>query len=160
VWLRRIPADVREVPVPGERLLAWGRDGRGQPTVVTTAALYLPDRAGYRRLPFDQVASATWSEETLEVVLVGPAHETFRVRLDEPGEVPPVVRERVTASIVLTEHVPLEGELGALITARRVSGRDGLRWSVVFDPGLDPADPALRRRADAAIAELRSSRGV
>ena len=158
--IRRAPADVREVPAPGERLLAWGRDRSGAPTVVTTAALYLPDRSGYRRLPFDQIATAAWAEDVLEVVLVGTAHETFRVGLDEPGEVPPVVRERVTSSIVLSEHVPLEGPLGALITARRVTGRDGLRWSVVFDPGLDPADQELRRRADAAIADLRSSRGV
>jgi hypothetical protein len=128
--------------------------------VVTAAALYVPDRSGHRRLPFDQVASAVWSDDTLEVVLVGPARESFRVRLDEPGEVPPVVRERVTSSIVLSEHVLLEGPLGALITARRVPGRDGLRWSVVFDAGLDPSDPALRLKADAAIVELRSSTGV
>ena len=35
-----------------------------------------------------------------------------------------------------------------------------LRWSVVFDAGLDPSDPALRDQADDALADLRTSLGV
>jgi hypothetical protein len=52
------------------------------------------------------------------------------------------------------------GERGARFVARRVAGSSELRWSVVFDVGLDPADPDLRRRADAILGELRTSLGV
>ena len=73
---------------------------------------------------------------------------------------PPTLRERVTASIALSEHVDFAGGAGARITARRVPGKDGLTWNVVFDPGLDPGDPDLRRSADAAIAQLKSATGL
>ncbi len=70
------------------------------------------------------------------------------------------MRERVTASIVIQHHALLDGDLGARFVARRVPGSVDLRWSVVFDAGLDPRSPDLRRRADTALAELRTSLGV
>jgi hypothetical protein len=155
------PAQVRRVVAPGERALAWGKDGLGQVVVVSTLALYVPGRSGdHERLPYDKIASAGWDDPTLEVVLVGRGGQRHLLRLDEPGEVPPTLRERVTASIALSEHVDLVGGAGARITARRVPGKDGLTWNVVFDPGLDPGDPDLRRSADAAIAQLKSSTGL
>jgi hypothetical protein len=57
-------------------------------------------------------------------------------------------------------HVALRGEAGARFLGRRVPGSTDLRWSVVFDAGLDPRDPVLRARADDALAVLRSSLGV
>ncbi len=156
-----VPGDVRLVVGAGERVIAWGRDGHGDPVAVSALALYLPTAsAGHERLPFEGIASAGWAEETLEVTTVGPDRRRYLVRLDEPGEVPPTVRERVTASIALSERVVLGPGAGARITARRVSGQDTLTWNVVFDPGLDPADPRLRDLAAAAVAELRSSTGL
>jgi hypothetical protein len=155
------PSQVRRVVADGERVIAWGKDGLGEAVVVSTLALYVPNRTGdHERLPFEQIASAVWADPALEVVLVGRRGMKHLVRLAEPGEVPPTVRERVMASIALSEHVEFRGGAGARITARRVPGRDGLSWNVVFDPGLDPSDPDLRRSADAAIAQLRSSSGL
>ncbi|HEY5032134.1 MAG TPA: hypothetical protein VIJ54_06645 [Actinomycetes bacterium] len=155
------PAQARQVAAHGERVIAWGRDGLGQPVVATTVALYVPGRSGdHERLPYETIAAAVWADPTLELTLVGRSRLRHLVRLDEPGEIPPVVRERVTASIALSEHIDLGGGGGARITARRVPGEDGLTWNVVFDPGLDASDPALRARADAAIAQLRSSTGL
>jgi hypothetical protein len=76
------------------------------------------------------------------------------------GTIAGVVRERVNASIVVQDRITLSGRAGARVVARRVPGSTDLRWSVVFDPGLDPGDPALRAAADAALAELRASLGV
>lgn len=113
------------------------------------------------RIAFETVAAASWEDPVLVVALVGADRRTYRIRLDDPGEIPPTVRERVTASIVISERLLVDGRLGARFTARRPPGGDEeLTWSVLFDPGLDPADPTLRRWADAAIAELRASRGV
>jgi hypothetical protein len=155
------PADVRRVAEPGERVIAWGRDGHGDTVAVSTLALYLPSPSGaHERLGFERIASAGWVEDTLTVTTVGPLARRYHVRLDEPGEVPATVRERVTASIALSERVVLGPGVGARITARRVSGQDAVTWNVVFDPGADPADPVLRDLATAAIAELRSSTGL
>ena len=81
--------------------------------------------------------------------------------MDEHGLVPQTVRDRVTASIVVTEHVPLAGSAGARVTARRSPvGDGGVTWNVVFDTGLDASDPGLRAAADAAIERLREATGL
>lgn len=159
------PAQVRravaDLGVPGERVIASATDVLGEAVGVTTRALYLPNRSGdYDRLPFETISSASWTDPILELVLVGQRGFRRLVRLEQPGEVPPVVRERVMASIAVSEHVDLGGGGGARVTARRVPGEDALSWNVVFDPGLDPADPQLRSRADAAIGQLRASLGL
>jgi hypothetical protein len=155
------PAQARRVVADGERVIAWGSDGLGQPVVVSTVALYVPGRSGdHERLPFETVASAVWADPTLELTLVGRRGVRHLVRLDEPGEVPPVVRERVMASIALSEHIDFADGGGARITARRVPGEEQVTWNVVFDSGLDAADPGLRGQANAAIAQLKASTGL
>lgn len=159
--LRRTPADVRALVGDGERILAWAPV---QPTgyaVATDAALYLPVPQ-ILRLPWDLITKATFSDAAVLVVEgrqePGSRDRAWRVVLTDPGALPTVVYERVTSSVVVSERVDLRGELGARIVARRVG--DGLRWTVTFDAGLDPKDPALRAEADAALAELRSTLGV
>jgi hypothetical protein len=144
----------------GERLLAWGRTDRGDPVGVTTKAVYVPDDGRLVRVGHERIATATWDDPDLVVVLVGPETPTYRVVLDEPGEVPPVLRERVTSTIVVTERVDLLPGVGARITARRAPGADTVSWAVVFDPGVDATDPELRRLAGEAIERIRTSRGV
>jgi len=155
------PGAVRDVVAQGERVIAWALDGNGDPVAVSTLALYLPTPSGvHDRLEFDRIASAGWAEDVMTVTMVGAGGRRHRVHLQQPGEVPPAVRERVTASIALSEHVSLGPGAGARITARRLPGGDELTWNVVFDPGLDPADPQLRTRAESAITRLRSSTGL
>jgi len=71
-----------------------------------------------------------------------------------------VVNERVKASVVVQHHVPLRGDKGVRIVARRVPGGTDVTWRVTFDPGLDPQDPALRADAEAALAEVRTTMGL
>lgn len=161
--LRRssVPDDVRTVPAAGERVLAWGRDLAGRPVVASETALYLPDLdGGHERLAYLAIARAAWNDPVLEVVTGAPTQRRHVVDLALPGEVPPTVRERVMATILVSERVPISGGKGALVTARRVPGQDAPTWSVVFDSGLDPADPALRAVADAAIRALRATSGL
>jgi len=159
----RPPAEVR-ARVPGERVLAWMAVGASS-VVATDRALTLPTGAvGELRVPWDRVLRASWEPEVFELTaqpVDGGRPVVTRVRIDgEPGVLPEVVRERVTASIVVQHHAVLDGERGARFIARRVPGSADLRWSVVFDAGLDPADPQLRRSADDVLATLRASLGV
>ncbi len=162
---RGTPPAVKALVAPGERVLAWSYARGGAVVVASTLAAYLPDPAGtggeLARVPYEQVASATWDEPVLDVVTVGPRRRRFVVELDQPGLVPETVRDRVTASIVVSERVLLVGTLGARVTARRAPAGDSeVTWHVIFDAGLDPADPALRAAADAAIDTLRASTGL
>jgi hypothetical protein len=144
-------------------VLAWTESGASELAALDTALL-LPVGSQVERIPWDLVLRASWSEGWLEVSAQerpgGPA-STHRVPFTgRPGALPDVVRDRVNASIVLQHHVPLEGDRGARIVARRQPSSTDLRWSVVFDPGLDPSDPGLRAAADEALAVLRGSLGV
>ncbi len=156
-----VPDDVREVLTTGERVLAWGRDVTGRPVVASELAVYLPAAGGgSERVAYAGIARAVWSDPVLEVVTAAPDQRRLVVDLETPGELPPTVRERVMSTILLSQRVPIAGGRGALVIARRVPGRDDVAWSVVFDAGLDPADPALRATADAAIRAIRSSTGL
>lgn len=148
---RRTPAAVRE-RAAGRDALAWaGADGGW--LVATRDRLLLPDGD---EVTWDRVIRATWDTPVLELVL---ADRRVRMTLDEPGRVPDVVNERVRASVVAQHHVPLRGDAGVRLVARRTP--DGsVTWRVTFDTGLDPADPRLREAADAALAELRAALGL
>jgi hypothetical protein len=159
--LRRPPEEVRALVARGERVLAWARTQPAGFAVATDQALYLPVPETLR-MPWDLISKATFSDEAI-LVVDGRAEpqardRAWRVLLEDPGALPTVVYERVTSSVVVSEHVLLRGDLGARFVARRAG--DGVRWTVTFDAGLDPRDMALRAEADAALAELRATLGV
>ena len=158
----RPPAEVR-ARAEGERVLAW-LPSVGSSLVATDRTLLLPEGTTPERVPWDRVLHASWDATSLRITVQDPSGgrpTELRVPvLEDHGSLPEVVRERVKASIVVQHHVELHGEQGARIVARRTPGDTVLRWSVVFDPGLDPSDPVLRALADEALAALRGSLGV
>jgi hypothetical protein len=158
----RPPAEVRR-RADGHRLLAWLPSGSSS-LVATDAALVLPEGSVPPSIPWDLVVRVTWGADHVEVTAQprpGARPEVHRVGFTgAPAAMAETVRERVTSSIVVQHHVELVGERGARLVARRVPGSDELRWSVVFDAGLDASDPALRDQADAALSALRASLGV
>jgi hypothetical protein len=90
----------------------------------------------------------------------GRLQRPLRLRIDASRDLPPAVHDRVTASVVISERVDLGDGATALLVARRDSDDGSIGWSVVFDAGLDPADPDLRRAADAALEQYRGSLGI
>ncbi|MBB3043907.1 hypothetical protein [Nocardioides soli] len=157
----------------GERLLAdaVAADAR---LGGTRDALYVVRTLGHDRLgleetvriPWEQVQAADWDQDTstLRVSEVGawgerrPEH-TFN--LTEPGRLLELVRERVTASVVLQRHVPVDGRRGVRVIARRAPrGDQPIAWFYEYDEGVDPDDPAVRRAAAEAFAEARAAVGA
>ena len=67
------------------------------------------------------------------------------VRIADPGRLLQLVRERVTASVLLQRRVSLPGSRkGLMVVARRSPHRGGeISWAVEYDVGVDPADPAV-----------------
>ncbi len=164
-WRRPLDNRVSDVLAgsTGERLLAWGELAGGSVAVCTDVALHVPDR----RIPWELVVRAAWSEEFLDLVVQpAPGLPTAHVRLrfDAPGEVPAVVRERVEwtvlASHAVTLQLPDGTAGGATLNARRAPGTGEVRWSVAFEPGIDPADPQWRAAADQALSRIRAQTGI
>ena len=150
-----------------ERVVAWASTATGA-VLATPVGLWLP---GYpERLPWHLIDKATWKDGTLTVV---PAVDTGggvleeqaprAVRLTVPRDLPNTVRVRVQKAIAFTRHhpLPLDGpRRGVRVVGRRVPGRDGVSWQLVFDRGVDRDDPALRAAAAAYVEQARAELGV
>lgn len=146
----------------GERVLALARTSDGAEVVGTRDALFLP---GGVRIPWEQVQAADWDNDaaTLSVAEVGtwgderPVHT---VAVEEAGLLLELVRERVTASVILQRHAPVRGALGLFVIARRAPrGDQPLQWSFEYDKGLDPDAPEVKAAAIAALERARDEVG-
>jgi hypothetical protein len=128
----------------------------------TREALYLDGT----RLAWEDVEAADWDRDTeqLRVAEVGhwgeprPEH---RYAVSEPRRLLELVRERVTASVLLVRHVPIDGRRGVRVIARRPpAGNRALRWVYEYDEGIDPDDPAVRLAAQTALVAARDEVGL
>ena len=153
-FLRRrpkLPAALRPPLDADERVLAWAATGPDRAVVATNRGVWLPDRG---RLCWHQIHKAAWSGRELVITPAEVAEERagYTVLVDapvltylllEPGEVPEQVRTRVTRSVAYTAHHQLQVDDvavgGVRVVGRRVSGADGLSWSVRYDAGT-PVD--------------------
>jgi hypothetical protein len=148
----------------GERILATATDVSDRWVVATDRALYLPtDGTTSHRIPWERVEHAEWDRdaEVLRVTETAPLGDqlpVFVVRFDPPdGRLLPLVRERISASVVVEQHVRLQGKQGVRVIARRPLGRAGdLVWAVAFDDDLDPQDQDTRAAAERALAAVRA----
>ena len=160
--LRRTPAELK-ARTDGRRILAWAASGSSHVAALETELL-LPEGTEPGQLPWDLILRASWEPDHADIVYqpqAGGAPRTLVIPVSGEFEVlAAVVRERVMGSIVIQHHVELKGEIGARLIARRIPGDTALRWSVVFDAGIDTKDPIMRERADEALSTLRTSLGV
>jgi hypothetical protein len=159
----RPPVDV----AAGERLLAWAPVAGGGWVAGTRDALYLPDE----RLPWEEVQDAEWDSEharlrVSEVGTWGEQRPRHALVLDEEavaetGRLLQLVRERVTASVLLSRHVPVDGRRGVRVIARRApSGRADVHWAYEYDAGVDPDDPFVQTAAEDALAAAKADVGL
>jgi hypothetical protein len=144
---------------PRERVLAWADDGVGRPVVATETALHLqrvpPE---YSRLGWEQIERASYEAGMLTVVL-GDAlgGSTLRVPVGSERQLPVVVRDRITASVVVDRFVALSGDAGVRIVGRR--GADGgVTWREELDPAL-VTDTAAVAASQEALVEVRAEVG-
>jgi hypothetical protein len=163
--VRRARPDV-EVAA-GERLLAWAPLADGGWAAGTRDALYLPGV----RLPWEQVRAADWDREDdrLRVTEVGtwgqprPRHvlSVPDAATKDADRLLQLVRERVTASVLLSRHVAVDGRRGVRVVGRRApSGRSEVQWLYEYDDGVDPDDPFVRAAAETALTAARADVGM
>ena len=146
---------------PGEKLLAWARTTDGAVLAGTRDAVHLDGL----RLPWELVEAADWDRDTelfrvSEVVTWGEARREHVFAVTEPGRFLELVRERVTASVVLQRHVPVRGVAGLRVIARRAPRGDRpVAWYIDYDEGVDPGDPEVRSVTESALAAARGEVG-
>jgi hypothetical protein len=144
---------------PKEKILAWVDDGSGRVVVASETALHLQRTPpAYSRFGWEQVERASYDAGTLTVVLtpeLGSA--TLRIPVGEGRELPVVVRDRVTASVLVNRFVPLRGDAGVRIVGRR-QGNGEVLWRSELDATL-AEDATAQGEAAIALAEVRAEVG-
>jgi hypothetical protein len=151
----------------GERLLAWAPVVDDGWVGGTRDALYVHGS----RVPWEQVQAADWDRDQgrLRVSEVGtwgeprPHHELTipDTAAKDADRLLQLVRERVTASVLVSRHVPISGRRGVRIVARRApSGRSDVQWLYEYDEGVDPDDPFVRAAAETALAAAKADVGL
>lgn len=153
----------------GERVLSsCALAGQPGPAAVaaTRDALYLPAADGSTvRLPWEEIERAEWDSglSRLRVTEVGRWGEPRRVHEvspESPGRFLRLVREQVTASVVLQRYVAVPGGSGLRVIARRPpNGRRPVAWFFEYDAGVDPDDLEVREAAERALDEARADIG-
>ncbi len=149
----------------GERPLAHAATPDGSWLIGTRDALVIVEPVETLRVPWEQVETADWDreEERLRVAEVGefgqvrPVH-TFTVT--DPGLLLQMVRERVTASVLIQRRVSLGGKRGLTVIARRPPrGTGEITWACEYDVGVDPEDPVVSEAAETAIRDAQDELG-
>jgi hypothetical protein len=168
---RGLPPELRPPLDPHERVAAWARVEPGSVVVATDRGLFLPGRS--QRLGWHEIHKAAWDGRQLvitraEVVEIRGRYAVMAdappvsVTLPEPGDLPQVVRTRVTRSVSFSSHQRVPGG-GVRVAARKVPRVDGLSWTVRYDHGTDPYGPgvpdATARLVD-SIAEARHDASI
>jgi hypothetical protein len=166
VRLRRagLPAEVA-ARVDG-RALAFARSVDGTWVVGTRTALVVlrPDHAEH--IPWERIEGADWDRDAsrLRFSEVGrygaprPAY-TFAMPEVEPGGLLQLIRERVTASVVLQRGRLVSGKRGLKVIGRRSPAGGPISWMHEYDDGVDPEDPEVVAVAAALLAQARADVG-
>lgn len=158
----------------GERVLAGTVAKGGTWLLGTREALLVvpPGPSGSEptgevlRIPWQHVERADWDSDAeqltvLEIGEFGRVRPRHTFEIEDPGLLLELLRERVTASVVLQRRVPVHGKTGVTVVARRTPGGDGeITWAYEFDRGVDPEDPEVMAAAERALQSARNELGV
>ena len=116
---KQLEVDAALLGVPkSERIMATalGPKAYEPPVVIATdKALYFATTTQPDRIEWPEIAKATWEDPWLEVTT--NQNVLIKLHLDPCGDVPPTVRDRVTASVLFREK--LELDTGGSITRCR-----------------------------------------
>lgn len=143
-----------------ERVLSWADTSDGEAVVATSRGVWWPVPAEHRLIAWQHIDKVVWRDgiiaiteaEVVDDLLVD--RRPVSARLDQPRDLPPVVRKRVEANIVRTELLSVGG--GAVrFVARRVPGHDGVLWWARIEPGTSDTE-AVRAAISARLALLRA----
>lgn len=170
-WKRHGGVDAETVArlptAAGERVLAGAQDATSRWQVGTDRALYVARGDDtWHRIPWQRIDQGTWDRDTerfivIEVADYGLPQPRHEIAIPEPGRLLEFVRERVTASILLTRHVPVPGSDGLQVVARRppVAGGE-VEWSVRLADSLDAGDPEVSGAVERALTAAKAELGV
>jgi hypothetical protein len=165
-----VPREVAaQVP---DRALAAAEAVDGTWLVGTRAELVLiaPTAGGpvpaTTRIPWERIEDADWNRDDSQLRFseVGRFGErrpsyVFTMPEAEPGPLLQLIRERVTASVVLQRGHLVSGKRGFKVIGRRSPVGGPITWMHEYDEGVDPDDPQVAAAAAAVLQRAREDVG-
>jgi hypothetical protein len=147
------------------RILAWARTPTGF-CIASPTMLSYGGEEGWKHVGWHEIERGSWNAElrTLTWVLHAPPgmpSPRGSVELVEPGRLPVLFRERIVASIAVEKFVPLVGERGVTITARRdLGGTGAVAWHGTLTRGLTWQTEGIQTAVDQAMEQVRTEYDV
>ena len=166
----RAPGAVVEAAVleRGEKVLAFAQDRQADPQrwlLGTRVALHVvvPGEPPVR-MPWETIQAADWDKETETLTVsdvgeYGAPRATYVLALEDPDLLLQLIRERVTASVVLQRGYQLTAKKGFKVIGRRSPNGGPISWMHEYDAGIAPESPEVREAAAAALVRARAGVG-
>jgi hypothetical protein len=130
--------------------------------IGSIALLSYGSENGWQHVGWHEIQRGGWNAERGELSwteVAEPDEIAHRrtIPLSEPARLPELFRERVAATIAVERFVPISGERGVIVTARRDLSRDSsISWHSSLTRGLTWQTDGVRDTAERAIEELRT----
>ncbi len=148
----------------GEKVLAFAQDGDRWLLGTRYAFVLVEPGQDPVRLGWESLQAADWDQETstltvAEVGRYGEPRASYVFTLESPTRLLQLVRERVTASVVLQRGYPVEGKKGFKVIGRRSPAGGPISWMFEYDAGIDPESPEVAAAAADALVRARADVG-
>lgn len=148
----------------GEKVLAFAQ--AGDRWLLGTRLAFVVVEPGQEpvRFGWENVQAADWDQEssTLTVSEVGRFGEpraSYVFALENPALLLQLVRERVTASVVLQRGYLVDAKKGFKVIGRRSPAGGPISWMFEYDAGIDPDSPEVAAAAADALVRARADVG-
>jgi hypothetical protein len=152
-------ATLAAVPGRQPRILAWAASTDGGLVILSPAVVSERSDGDWRHTGWHEIERGGWNAETGRLHWQTYAGRRAAVALADPGRLPGVFKERVDASIVFEQFVPLTtgSDRGVVVNGRRdlSDGATSIGWHATLTRGVSWRTPGVRDLADEAVAELR-----
>ena len=160
IFRRRLTVEPPPDLEPGERVVASARTADGGVLAVTNHRLVV-EGEGAVRAPWHLVDGGGWRPESDELwASFVDGRDPGAWVLPDAGPVTMAFRERVQASVVLTEHVVVDRVNAARVVLRKDPRDDRLSVQTIYRQGADPDLPPLRHGVEEALARLAEHVGL
>lgn len=149
----------------GERVLAHATDDTTGSTVVATTwalAVVRADGGVTMRQPWHLVDAGVWQHEvfTLTVTFVDGTRPAQWVFGEQRTLLPEVLRERVQASVVLAQRLPVGERRMARVAIRKDLRTGALVSQTLLGRGVRADDPLVEEQVSRALADLEDQVGM
>ena len=142
------------------RILAWATTQAGF-CIASPATFSYGNDDAWQHIGWHEIERGGWNAELRKLSWVpyaapGQAPARGSLALTDSGRMPEVFRERISATIAVERFVPLSGERGVTITARRDLGGGAVSWHGTLTRGLSWQAAGVPAAVDQAMEEVRA----